>query len=97
MTIYPPASLHGVFSVEVTLPEPGVAHPPSPGFGVAGRGRLQGYRFTLMAWARERMDQVEVRTITAKRTNSAATFGRSRCAKRSLRKRKARRRMEVFE
>ena len=50
-----------------------------------------------MAWARERIDQVEVRTITAKRINSAATLGRSRCAKRSLMKRKARRRMEVFE
>jgi len=50
-----------------------------------------------MAWTRARMDQVEVRTITAKRTNSAATLGRSRCAKRSPIKRKARRRREVFE
>ena len=74
MTIYPPASRHGVFSILVF-----------------------SYRFTLMAWARERMDQVEVRTITAKRTNSAATLGRSRCVKRSPKKRKARRRMEVFE
>jgi len=53
--------------------------------------------FTLIAWARERIDQVDVRTISAKRINSAATLGRSRCAKRSLRKRKARRRKEVFE
>ena len=50
-----------------------------------------------MACARERMDHVEVMTIRPKRINSAATLGRSRCAKRSLTKRKARRRMEVFE
>ena len=83
MTIYPPASLHGVFSDNLRRS----VRPAKAKF----------YRFTLMAWARERMDQVEVRTITAKRTNSAATLGRSRCAKRSPTKRKARRRMEVFE
>ena len=85
MTIYPPASLHGVFCDNLRR-----------SVGPA-KADLPFYRFTLMAWARERMDQVEVRTITAKRTNSAATLGRSRCAKRSPIKRKARRRMEVFE
>lgn len=59
--------------------------------------RLPRYMFNRIACARERIDHVDVTTISAKRINSAATLGRSRCVKRSLRKRKARSRMEVFE
>src|SRR5947208_16942437 len=43
------------------------------------------------------MGQVAVRTISAKRINSATTPVRSRRAKRSLRNRKARKRADIFE